>query len=236
MLLQCVCIIHIYIYIYIVFFFVLLACIIPLLSKRIFVLLFIIYFLYIVFYNYYYHLMSFSCFPGLAVLCDEMKELAAQYYVPSSVNTCSMQIRTYFHFVDEFAGLLFPIPCPPHQVALYITWLAKFLKYSSVTNYLSALNFFLKSEGSPPIDYSDHFVCTVLGGVKRKLGCGQKMAMPLLHINLSAVFSHMTLSSGHIAVRAATLTALRGLLRKCQITLSDTVLLRSHFSSFPWFA
>ena len=126
-----------------------------------------------------YYFFFFYCL-GLAVLCDETKELAVQYYAPSSINTRSIQIRTYFRFVDEFEGLLFPVPCPPHQVALYITWLAKFLKYSSLTNYLSALNFFLKSEGSSPIDYSNHFVRTVLGGVKRKLGLKQKVAMPLL--------------------------------------------------------
>ena len=58
--------------------------------------------------------------------------------------------------------------------------------------------------------------------------------MPLLPVHLLAMFSHITPSSGHIAVRAATLTAFQGLLRKCQITLSDSVLLRSDFSFFPW--
>ena len=44
----------------------------------------------------------------------------------------------------------------------------------------------------------------------------------------------MSPTLGHTAIRAAILTAFRGLLRKCQITLSDSVLLRSDFSFFPW--
>ena len=73
-------------------------------------------------------------YSGLAAHCEDTKELAVQYYTPASVSTRSMQIRIYFHFIDEFSGLLFPVPCPAHQIALYITWLSKFFKYNSLTN------------------------------------------------------------------------------------------------------
>ena len=127
-----------------------------------------------------------------------------------------------------------PTPCPPDQVALYITWLARTLKYSSITNYLSALNFFLKSEGSSPIDYSAHAVKTVLGGAKRKLGCAVKQAAPLLPNQLLLMFNLMSASLGHTSTKAAILTSFRGLLRKCQITDSESVLLRSDFTFYQW--
>ena len=74
---------------------------------------------------------------------------------------------------------------------------------------------------------------TVLGGAKRKLGCQTKIASPFLPVDLNMMFAQMSRSSGHLAIRAAILTAFRGLLRKCQIRSSDSVLLRSDFSFFP---
>ena len=49
---------------------------------------------------------------------------------------------------------IFCIPKENTQVALYATWLARSLKYVSIINYLSVLNFFLKENRYPPIDYS----------------------------------------------------------------------------------
>lgn len=44
----------------------------------------------------------------------------------------------------------------------------------------------------------------------------------------------MSNSLGHVAIRAAMLTSFRALLRKCQVTSSDSTLLRSDFSFFHW--
>lgn len=145
-----------------------------------------------------------------------------------------MQIRKYLKFINEFEGLLSPFPCPSHQVALYITWLSRSLKYSSITNYLSALNFFLRAEDSEPINYSSHAVKTVLGGAKRSLGCFVKRAAPLLPADLQKMFNLMSTTPGHTATRAAILTSFRGLLRKCQITESDSTLRRSDFTFYKW--
>ena len=120
------------------------------------------------------------------------------------------------------------------QVASYITWLTWSLSYSSITNYLSALNFFLKSESSDPIDYSNHIVKTMLGGAKRCLGCAVKTAYPILLFHLLKMFSFFHDSYRHNATRAAILTAFRVLLRKSQIINSDSVLLHSDFSFFNW--
>ena len=115
-----------------------------------------------------------------------------RFYASNSKTTRSMQIRKYFQFIDEFHGLLLQLLCPSPHVALYITWLSRSLKYSSITNYLSALNFSLKSEGVPLIDYSAHQVRKVLGGIKRTLGCTVKRAAPLLPKELITMFSYMS--------------------------------------------
>lgn len=157
-----------------------------------------------------------------------------QFYSLNSRSTRAMQVRKYLTFIEEFRGLLSPLPCPSSQVAMYIVWLSRTLKYSSITNYISALSFFLKAEGSPPVDYSSHQIRTVLGGAKRVLGCEVKRASPLLPAELLKMFSFMSNRDGHVCAKAALLTGFRALLRKCQLTDSESVLRRSDFEFFPW--
>ena len=160
--------------------------------------------------------------------------MGANYYSCNSRVTRSMQIRKYLAFVDKFGGILSPVPCSPEQLTLYITWLSKTLKYSSILNYLSALNFFLKSEGAEQIEYDNFRVKSVLGGVKRSLGCMIRQAAPLLPSHLKEMFKSMSNSVGHLAIKVALLLSFRGLLRKSQVTLSDSMLLRSDFKFYDW--
>ena len=113
-------------------------------------------------------------------------------------------------------------------------WLSKFLKYSSITNYLSALKNVLKAEGSDPIDYSSHTIKTVMGGTKRTLGCSVKRDAPLLPGELLKIFTLMSDSVGHVGTRAAILTRFKALLWKSQLTDSDAVLVQSDFTFFSW--
>lgn len=163
----------------------------------------------------------------------QKEDLGRKFYSKNSATTRSMQIKKYFAFIEEHKGLA-PIPCDSNQVALYITWLCKFLKYSSITNYLSALNHFLKSENCTAIDYKDYQVKSVLGGAKRTLGMQTRQATPLLPANLIKMFIYMSETQGHTAIRAAILTSFRALLRKSQITESEATLLRSDFTFFSW--
>ena len=54
------------------------------------------------------------------------------------------------------------------------------LKFNCICNYLSALNYFLKEEGSAPIDYDSFDVKTVLHEVKHQLGCAMRRVAPHL--------------------------------------------------------
>ena len=61
-----------------------------------------------------------------------------------------------------------------------------------------------------------------------------KQALPLLPSHLLAIFSFLTINPGHVSWRAAILCCFRGLLRKCQVTLSDSSLRRKNFKFFRW--
>ena len=128
-----------------------------------------------------------------------------------------------------------PFPCDPIQVALYATWLARTFKYSSITNYLSGLCFFLRQNGFAGIDYSDFILSSTLKGIRQRLGNTPTQAIPLLPSMLRRLFGNLTENPGHNAWRAAVLCSFRGLLRKSQITHSDAVLLdKTGFSVLPF--
>lgn len=170
---------------------------------------------------------------NLQCLKDETLVLQAGQYASSSQHTRSTQIMKYFDFISIYPDLC-PIPCDATQVALYITWLSRSFKYSSITNYISGLNYFLKLEGSPKIDYDDFEIQSAMRGAKRKLGVATKQALPILPKQLLKIFDNLNLSPGHTAFRAAVLLSFRALLRKSHITTSDSSLRREDVTFFNW--
>lgn len=145
-----------------------------------------------------------------------------------------MQIRKYFDFVEDFAENRAPLPCSSERVALYASWLARTLKYRSVLNYLSGLNFFLRQNGADAIRYDDFIIDATLKGIRREKGDTPRQAAPMLPGMLLRVFALLTLNSGHVSWRAAMLCSFRALLRKSQVTDSDSALRRGDFRFFDW--
>lgn len=164
----------------------------------------------------------------------EKRLFQSRSYAPNSVATRAVQVRKYLEFVGVFAETHSPLPCPSPQVALYATWLARTLKYTSVLNYLSGLNNFLRQNGSPPIAYTDFEISSTLRGIRRERSFAPRQAIPLLPGMLIRIFSFLTSNKAHVAWRAAMLCSFRALLRKCQVTLSDSSLLRRDFRFFSW--
>ena len=165
---------------------------------------------------------------------NEQRGFQAKSYAPNSLTTRGVQTRKYLEFIEEFSTTHSPIPCSSEQVALYATWLARSLRYSSILNYLSGLNNFLKQHGSPKINYDDYVIASTLRGIRRQKGDASRQAAPLLPYMLLKIFALLTQNAGHTAWRAATLCCFRGLLRKCQVTQSDNTLLRQDFEFFKW--
>ena len=146
----------------------------------------------------------------------------------------SVQIRAYLSFCKHFSSNLEPYPCDTDQVCYYICYLARRLSFGSIRNYLSALNNHLKELEYPPIDYDSYAVKKLLMGIRRLKGDMKKQAAPLLPHNLLGLFSCMTNSYAHTAVRAAMLVCFRALLRKSHVTLSAVSLSRRDVVFHDW--
>ena len=82
---------------------------------------------------------------GWRELNNECDDLMASCYAEATKVTRASQMEKYNEFCREFSDFVTPIPCPPKQVALYISFLTKKLKFSSIKGYVSALSMYMKS-------------------------------------------------------------------------------------------
>ena len=99
----------------------------------------------------------------LEQLEEECNVLKGRYYSEASIGTRASQIKKYEEFCEEYRGLLKPYPCDSRQLCLYVTYMSKELKYSSIKNYVSGLNDHMMSLGYPQVDYTNY-------GYKRCIG------------------------------------------------------------------
>ena len=171
---------------------------------------------------------------GWNLLQQEAKTYTKARYSKSSKVTRSRQIAAYLDFCSAFPEYLSPYPCSPHQVCLYISFLARKLKFTSIRNYLSGLNDHLLSLNLKGIDYTNYEFKSCMSGIRLTLGVGSRQAEPLLPANLLAMFLNMFDTLGHTAVRAAMLLSFRGLLRKSHVTNSAFALRRRDFTFSSW--
>ena len=169
-----------------------------------------------------------------AKLNDECAGFVDAHYASSTRRTRSVQVEAYLEFCRIFQDRLSPYPCPPSQVCLYMSFLARRMCYSSMRQYVSALNNHLKDVGAPAIDYKNHRTKKCLAGIRRSLGDVRRQAPPLLPAHLLRMFRGLSGSRGHVAVRAAMLLSFRALLRKCHVTESEATLSRGDFTFFEW--
>ena len=172
--------------------------------------------------------------PDWQRLAAERRRYMRSHYADSTHKTRSVQVKAYIGFCETFEDRLDPYPCGSDQVCLYMSFLARRLCYSSIRNYLSALNNHLKDLGCEPIDYKDHMVRKCMAGIRRVKGDVVKQAFPLLPTNLVLMFSFLSPTMGHTSVRAAMLLSFRALLRKAHVTVSNASLQRQDFTFHPW--
>lgn len=112
--------------------------------------------------------------------------------------------------------------------------MARRLSFSSIRNYLSGLNNHLKDLGHAPINYENYSIKKIMMGIRRVKGDLKKQAAPLLPENLLRLFSKLTKSYAHTAVRAAMLVCFRALLRKSHVTFSAAHLERRDVVFHEW--
>ena len=167
-------------------------------------------------------------------LRGEQRRYEEQVYAPNSVTARGVQVGQFLEFVAAFSPDRAPMPYSDEQVALYATWLARSMKYSSIQNYLSSLNYFLKQRGVREIDDDSYIVKATLKGIRRVNGNTPRRARPLLPAMLRRIFVNLSHSPGHMAWRAAVLVSFRALLRKAWVRSSDGTLRSRDFKFHDW--
>lgn len=167
-------------------------------------------------------------------LREERRHYERHQYAQSTITVRSMQVKAYLKFCEIFEDEISPYPCDSEQICFYVTFLARRLCYSSITNYLSGLNNHLKDLGCPAIEYADHGIKKCMAGIRRLKGQAVKQAAPLLPNELLRIFYVMQPTRGHTAVRAAMLLSFRALLRKAHVTNSDSALKRQDLEFHQW--
>ena len=146
--------------------------------------------------------------------------------------TRASQIRKYLEFCAIYGvDSVYP---GNEGIAFYIAHLSNTHKYSSITGYLSGVNYYLRSHRAPDIKYNDPLVSRAIRGSRRLLGDSPIQALALLPEHLLCMYECLPISLGHTSFWAAALFAFRILLRKCHYTESDSTLKRDAFQFYDW--
>ena len=105
---------------------------------------------------------------SLSDLDQEVSGVIGAAWAPNTKATRNSQWKKYITFCVD--NNLVPLPAQPQTVARFLVYLARSVKYSTVNNYLSAINKLHEYYGHEG-NFRDIFmVQLVLSGLKRRLG------------------------------------------------------------------
>lgn len=143
---------------------------------------------------------------------------------PSTRRIRGVQWTCYKKFCQELH--LASIPCSDDQLSLFASYLARFLSYSSICNYLQAVILVHKLYGhSPPAVGSAPVKLTLLG-IKKKPIVVHEPRAPITLGHLKKLRCNLNLSrASHVMFWACILILFRSLLRVCHVTDSPHNLL-----------
>ena len=138
----------------------------------------------------------------------------------NSIKTRKSQWKDYHEFCATYDVV--PLPCTQDGVCLYVAFMTRKFKYSSIESYLSALSYLQQMYGYSPVNASNFMVKRTMLGAKRKLGYSPVQAMPLEPEHLLKFYAHLNMGdSFQLCWWVAAITAFRGLLRKAHVTVSS---------------
>ena len=161
-----------------------------------------------------------------------MDELLKNDLSENALKTRACQERHYLQFCHLYGvNKLSP---GNEGIAFYVAHLSNTHKYSSITNYVCGVNYYLSTNRVDGVDYTSMVVYRSLRGAKRLLGNAPLQAMAILPEHLIVMFTYLPRSVGHTAFWAAALCAFRGLLRKSHYTDSKVNLKRGDFVFYDW--
>lgn len=121
-----------------------------------------------------------------------------------------------------------PLPCDLDRLSLYIAFLARVMKPSSIISYLQGIVFRHVLLGLIPPKLSDPQIKATLAGVKNKLGAEQKGKDPLFFNHLCSMYTHVDFKNhSNFLTWIASVLMFRCLLRVGHVVSSPHTLLRS---------
>lgn len=145
---------------------------------------------------------------------------------PSTRRLRETQLRCYLKFCNT--RHLDPLPCSLDRLSLYIAFLARFIKYSSIVSYLQGIVFHHVLLGMTPPKLSNPQVKSTLAGVKNKKGSDQLGKAPLFFNHLCVMYAHVDFKShSNFLTWIASVLMFRCLLRVGHVVDSPHTLLRS---------
>ena len=121
--------------------------------------------------------MFLSSLGYLSQLDHRAKLVSAAAYAGSTLATRRSQWRVYLRFCSAFG--LVPIPATNRTVIRFLIHLSTYCKYSTIINYLSAINVLHRHFGHH-VTFQDVFaVKLIVRGLRRTLGDAQEQKLPI---------------------------------------------------------
>ena len=143
-----------------------------------------------------------------------------QAFAPSTLRTRRSQWKRYYNFCDNFA--LPALPVTPQTVCRFLVYVVDSLTYSSINNYVSALNSLGKFNDNEFDLRLDYGVTLLLRGFKRLKGDISSPKDPLSPKDLRSIFTCVDFSDlNQSTVWLIVLLAFRSLLRKSHFVCSS---------------
>ena len=142
--------------------------------------------------------------------------LESSSMAPTTSSARQSQRKRYIDFCDSYD--YDPLLNSPDQIVMYIAYLSFIVVFATISNYLSGVSHFLKSNGQKGIDYTNYKIKQALRGAKRLSLPGKGQARPLYPGELLLMFGCLNLLSlDDVAFWAAVTLGYRALLRVSNI-------------------
>lgn len=150
---------------------------------------------------------------NLTALDQQVSELIGSAWATKTLNTRNSQWKRYITFCH--ANGLSPLPASLSTVLRFVAELSGSCKFSTINNYISAVNRLHKFYGYDT-DFRSYFAMQLcISGLKRKLGTAVDQKMPLSVKQLSGIYHKLDFSRIENRVFwCATIFSFRTLLRK----------------------
>ena len=133
------------------------------------------------------------------------------------------QWRSYTETCLEFGWNVFP--CNVDQACMYVSYLARKLKFSSIKAYYQSVIFFHVCAGWEPVRMSNPILRATLKGIEKVKSGDSKGKDPMLPVHLKRIMSVLDLSSYlELLVGVSSLFMFRTLLRVSNVVVSPHTL------------